>query len=295
MATREQVATTADRSVELPQLLWIDCLSGREEPGLRERFETYFRVVDVESAERLEQQIPRAAPAALCFDYDYPLESQLGVMQAVKRTHSSLPILMLTVEHSEALAVWAFRVRIWNYLVKPVAEQELRANLQVLSRVALMAPRQRREVRLPGPAVATFGTTSRTAHAYHAVKPALDHIERGFREHISAVEMATLCGMSPFRFSREFHQAMGRTFQDHVLRLRISEACRLMKSSRQMPIAEICSAVGFNDTSYFARIFKRYLKMRPSEFLNGQAEAVELLGSSPLRNRDLNPPAQLHG
>jgi hypothetical protein len=35
-------------------------------------------------------------------------------------------------QHSESLAVWAFRNRVWNFLVKPVRTSELRANFDVL-------------------------------------------------------------------------------------------------------------------------------------------------------------------
>ncbi len=63
-------------------------------------------------------------PRVLCFDFNYPDRERLAMMQAVKRTHPSLPLLMLTIEHSEALAVWAFRVPVWNYLAKPVAVSE---------------------------------------------------------------------------------------------------------------------------------------------------------------------------
>ena len=283
--------------MELPLLLWIDFLSRDEEPGLRERFASHFNVVPADSFEQLDQVIARVRPSALCFDFDYPLESQLGVMQAVKRTHSSLPILMLTVDHSEALAVWSFRVRIWNYLVKPIADQELRANLQVLSHVAQVAPRQRREVRLPGPAVENL--TTRAAHAYRAILPALEQIEARFRERLSASDMAKLCNLSPFQFSREFRLATNHTFQDHVLGLRIEEACRLLLKKRPMSIAEIGNAVGISDTSYFARIFKRYKKVRPSEYAESSPAQAEMARAQQPRTgraeADFGPPALLRG
>lgn len=264
--------------MERPLLLWVDCLSRNEQADLRSQCDRTFRLIHTSQLEQLDYLIARTQPSVICFDFDYPLESQLGAMQAVKRTHSSIPVLMLTVDHSEDLAVWAFRARIWNYLVKPVELQEWRANLQVLSRIAALGPRQRRQVRLPGPAVQTVGKPSKKqASSYQALMPAIEHIEQRFAEHISAAEVAQLCGMSPFRFSREFHQAVGNTFQEHVLRYRIQEACRLIRQRPEVSISDVGAAVGFNDSSYFARIFKRYMNMKPSDFqrgLNGSAPAV---------------------
>ena len=60
-------------------------------------------------------------------------------MQAIKQAHPRLPILMLTLEHSESLAVWAFRARVWNYLVKPVSPAELAENLNALANLGIRA------------------------------------------------------------------------------------------------------------------------------------------------------------
>ncbi|MDE2296120.1 MAG: response regulator, partial [Gammaproteobacteria bacterium] len=72
------------------------------------------------------------ARLAAVFDFDDPSPACLQLMQSIKRQCPSVPIVMLTETHSEELAVWAFRARVWNYLVKPVPLRELRANLKQL-------------------------------------------------------------------------------------------------------------------------------------------------------------------
>jgi AraC-like DNA-binding protein len=258
-------------------MLWIDCVSSTRDPALRARAAEFFQVHHCERLEQATSLIEQHRPGVIVFDFDYPLESQLRAMQTIKRSFMGIPILMLTVEHSEALAVWSFRARVWNYLVKPVVSQEWRANLQALAKIAVVGPRQRRAVRLPGPALADLSNPSRADASYAAILPAIEQIERNYSAPISATELAKLCGMSPFRFSREFHRAIGTTFQDHLLRYRVSEACRLLRQQPDMAIAEIGFAVGFNDNSYFARIFKRYMNMRPSEFIRAQASVAEPL------------------
>jgi AraC-like DNA-binding protein len=250
----------------LPKLLWVSFLSGSEQPELRAAASRTFQIVDCPDTSLIDDIVLTLAPAVLCFDFDFPMETQLGVMQSVKRRHSSIPVLMLTVEHSEALAVWSFRARVWNYLVKPVAEQEWRANLQVLSRLASVGPRQRREVRLPGPAFAPIAEATRKTTAQIAIAPALQFIEKHFHESISGEHLAGLCGMSTFRFSREFRLAMNNTFRDYLLRYRVAKACKLLSGSNGTQIADVGHATGFQDGSYFARVFKRYMNVKPSEF-----------------------------
>jgi AraC-like DNA-binding protein len=277
--------------MEAPLMLWVDCLSGPGQRSLVPACERVFRLLHTRQPEQLDSLVTGTRPSVICFDFDRPTETQLGAMQAIKRRHAGIPVLMLTVEHSEALAVWSFRARIWNYLVKPVAAQEWRANLQVLARIAALGPRQRRELRLPGPAVETVGQPrSRDAAMILAMQPAIAYVERHFSQPVRATEVARLCGLSPFRFSREFHRAVGHTFQDYLLRHRIRQACRMIRESPERPLADIGAAAGFNDSSYFARMFRRYTGLRPSEYQRTASLGAGLPVESSLDAQPLDVP-----
>ena len=71
--------------------------------------------------------------------------------------------------------------------------------------------------------------------------------------------------MNPFRFSRCFKKEIGITLQEYLVRLRIREALRLLDNPNAS-ITDIAFTVGFNDTSYFSRTFKKYMNYSPSEF-----------------------------
>jgi DNA-binding response OmpR family regulator len=90
----------------------------------------------VVEASNLPEAITLHRPLFLCFDFDQPGKQGLLTLQETKRTHAHLPILMLTEQHSEELAVWALRNRVWDYLVKPLAQQELQHSLRALMRVS---------------------------------------------------------------------------------------------------------------------------------------------------------------
>ncbi|QVM87874.1 response regulator [Pseudomonas lalucatii] len=137
--------------MSLPSLLWTDLRSNTLEPSPVGELKAHFRLQHQAGTLSLLQGIERDPPLLACFEYDYPNLSGLKALRATKQAYPSLPILMLTLQHSEALAVWAFRTRVWDYLVKPVSEQELwrriRQLLQVLPtnlvtgrRIAMPAP-----------------------------------------------------------------------------------------------------------------------------------------------------------
>ena len=115
-----------------PSLLWVDCTSGLPDAEPRVWAATVFELTVVQGTAAAGQELNRGRFQAVCFECDYPDQSCLSAMQAIKQVHARLPMLMLTLEHSEALAVWAFRSRMWNYFAKPVPQTELLESLRSL-------------------------------------------------------------------------------------------------------------------------------------------------------------------
>jgi len=76
---------------------------------------------------------------------------------------------------------------------------------------------------------------------------------------------ARLCDLSPFQFSRSFKKENGFTFRDFVVRVRIQRAAELIKQSK-VSVTEAAFGVGFNDLSYFARMFRRQVGLSPSHY-----------------------------
>lgn len=74
-------------------------------------------------------------PVIACFEYDFPDIASLSVLSDIKEYFASVPIVMFTEQHSEALAVWALRARVWNYFVKPVTPDAVLPSLDSLARL----------------------------------------------------------------------------------------------------------------------------------------------------------------
>ena len=99
---------------------------------------------------------------------------------------------------------------------------------------------------------------------------ATQFVDDHFHEKFPASAIASHCGLSRFQFSRSFHAAYGITFREYLLRHRIRAACdRLLRGDQ--PVTEIAFAVGFHDGSYFARMFRRYTGVLPSQYARAHA------------------------
>jgi len=91
---------------------------------------------------------------------------------------------------------------------------------------------------------------------------------------IRIAEVANLCDMSSFHFSHEFAEIFSITFQEYLLRYRILEACKELRHPN-IAVANVAYSVGFNDPSYFARVFRRYFGLSPSQFCEQIAQDDE--------------------
>lgn len=65
--------------------------------------------------------------------------------------------------------------------------------------------------------------------------------------------------------SRRFKAETGYTFSKYLQKVRIEKACELLASTDQT-IVDIAEKVGYYDIKYFNDLFKRMLKMTPSEY-----------------------------
>lgn len=254
-----------------PSLLWFDVAATPQGRELQVATARFFHLEHSARFDEAARDIARLAPDALCFEFDLPDAPQLEAMHAVLRDVPRLPALMLTVQHSEALAVWAFRSGVWNYLVKPVSMAEFSANLAALSRVAMrrLPPVP---LRPPGDSLPRDFWPYRIDSEVERLQPALLYVRQRLGERITEGQAAVLCGMPRSSFSRNFHAAFGLTFRDYVMRSRIAEARRLLAEGNHT-VTEVVFATGFTDGSHFARMFRRFTGMLPSEYAAASREA----------------------
>jgi len=241
-------------------------------------FEQAFAVHRLAPLSSVAADVERLRPAVAFFDFDFPTRQGLNLLKETKRSFPSLPLIMLTVQHSEALAVWAFRSRVWDYFVKPLSNVDVERCVASLSEMFSLRDRSGtpRSAAIPGAMIPEEHRQSAPQGQDPAtLAPAIGYVEQNFRGKLTSAKAAALCGVSAFQFSRVFKETYAITFQDYVLRFRIREACRLLKNPNAQ-VADVAHLVGFNDSSYFCKIFKRYTSMAPSRFQAVSDTAVDV-------------------
>jgi AraC-like DNA-binding protein len=92
----------------------------------------------------------------------------------------------------------------------------------------------------------------------------LRYIENNYRDG-SLTEIAKKMNQSVYQLSRIIKSNMGQTFKELLQKKRLNQAIYLLTTT-QLPVEEIIYAVGYDNTSYFHKIFKKEYDMTPKHY-----------------------------
>ena len=98
----------------------------------------------------------------------------------------------------------------------------------------------------------------------NVIVSALQYIETNYRDGTLAL-LAESIPCDPCWLSREIKRRTGNTYKELLLEKRLSQAVYLLTNT-QIKVSEIAAAVGYNNISYFYRIFQARYGMSPKEY-----------------------------
>ena len=266
---------------------WVDCLSGNGTAEVPTVFAEQFDVRTISNMDALSQLIDTDSILACVFEFDYPDRRGLDRFARFKEAHPSIPVVLVTLQHSEMLAKWAFRSGALDFLVHPLSESETDHCVRRLKKIdaARKETGQRIAIKHAKPIVPT-SIPSAPKSKKERLSPAINYVQHNYSQRISSDRMARLCDMSASHFSREFKNVFGLTFQEFLLRFRVNQA-RQHFDGRPVNISDVAYSVGFSDPSYFTRIFKRYTGVAPSEYVAANEDHAQIALVQPaLRTQD---------
>ena len=97
-----------------------------------------------------------------------------------------------------------------------------------------------------------------------AVLAALREIEENYRT-ADLTRLAAELHVSLPYLSAAVHRATGRTFKELLLEKRLSKAAQLLRETR-LTTQDIILAVGYENTSYFYRVFRARFGVTPKDY-----------------------------
>lgn len=110
-----------------------------------------------------------------------------------------------------------------------------------------------------------FFEASENAHPDEQITQIQIWLHDNYHRDIVFPQIAERFGMSVRTLNRRFKNALGETPLEYLQTIRITTAKDLLKTSN-LSISEIASKVGYEDTGYFTRLFKKHLATTPNAY-----------------------------
>ena len=92
------------------------------------------------------------------------------------------------------------------------------------------------------------------------------HISETIGRQTSLVTVSEVFGISPGHLSRIFKEGTGTSFSEFVASERLNRAALLLESDVRSTVTEIAHAVGYDNQSYFSRLFRQRFGMTPGVY-----------------------------
>lgn len=103
------------------------------------------------------------------------------------------------------------------------------------------------------------------SHHDEKILAAQHWLEWNFSFVFALEELADRIGLGLRTFTRRFHKATGETALSYLHRIRI-ESAKAMLRNDSLTIEDIALRVGYQDTTHFGRLFRRYTGQTPGQY-----------------------------
>lgn len=104
------------------------------------------------------------------------------------------------------------------------------------------------------------------------IAEAISFIENNYDREVYLEKVAGIARMSKRNFLRVFNEAMGVSPMAHLVSIRVARAGELLRKP-ELTVTEIGFKVGFADSNYFARQFRKLTGLTPSEYRRSNSPA----------------------
>lgn len=195
-------------------------------------------------------------------DIAMPGMTGLDAAQKIREKDEQAIIIFLTAFDEFDYARQAIRVQALDYLLKPVADDELLTVIEEGMRMIRMEIKR---------ALPSFSGEDMDKDSMADVKKSVikkqisDYIEENYINDLSLTDVAGALHYSDPYFCKIFKDCFGKSFILYLTELRIEKSKELLMDLT-VNVKDISEKVGFRDSNYYAKVFKRMEGMTPSEY-----------------------------
>jgi len=205
-----------------------------------------YRTITARNGREALAVMQKGHPDLILLDLMMPELDGFGVLEAIRANESTrdIPVIVLTgqvlTEHDMARL---------NRGVATILEKGMFSLEDALTHIE----------------AALVGKQKLGSEAQRLVRQAMAYLHEHYTEAVSREELARHVGMNSDYLTYCFRKELGMTPIAYLNRYRINQA-KLLLAERQMSITEVGMAVGFSDSGYFSRVFRKEVGVSPETY-----------------------------
>ena len=210
-------------------------------------------------------------PDIVVTDQMMPEMDGLEMLQSIRKDFqiSHIPVIILTAKNDEGAKTKAITLGANAYITKPFSKEYLLARIdQLLSERLLFRERIRLQME-------NQKTTEEDSYEQYLVKKDvqfLEKIHQVIEENMDDSDfnidtIASGIGLSRSAFFKKLKSLTGLAPVDLVKEIRLNKSVELIKNT-DLSISEIAFAVGFKDSGYYSKCFRKKYNQTPREYMS---------------------------
>lgn len=232
-----------------------------DEPLVRDLLVSYvewadlgIQVVDTcEDGLQALTSIRELHPDIVLTDISMPGLDGIELLEKLREEELECEVIIVSVSSDFAHAQRAVQLGAFDYLLKPIGAETLRACLEQCVRKLDKARHDQRMQTLPV-----------VEHYSAYTQRALRHIHAHYRDPIQLSTVAEAVGVSRSHLSKVFKEDTGSTFNEYLIAYRMNAAHALIREGTYK-VYEVAAMVGYADVVHFSKMFKKMFGIAPKK------------------------------
>lgn len=199
-------------------------------------------------------------------DIEMPGINGLEAAQRIRNIDKNCHIIFLTAYDDFSFAKKAIMIKALNYLLKPSSEEEIvEAVEEAIKSINERKINDKKRMFNRNDVLEASNDTLEHIRINAVKEEILQYIQKHYVEDISMQDAAEAMNYSNAYFCKLFKQGFNMSFTTYLTEYRIEKAKGLLVDIT-VNIKDISDRVGYKDSNYFAKVFKRVVGVTPSEY-----------------------------
>lgn len=233
---------------------------------LTSRFKNQLEIVQTVNGREAIELFEAQKFHIIFMDIEMPGVGGLEAAERIRAMDKYCHIIFLTAYDDFSYAKKAITVKALNYLLKPTMEEEIVEAVEEAIKIIEERENNTSNKRLNKDEVLDNYTDTFEHIRIGVVREEIiQYIQKHYKEEISMQDAAEAMNYSNTYFCKLFKQVFHKGFTTYLTEYRIEKAKELLVDITAN-VKDISDKVGYKDSNYFAKVFKRAEGVTPSEY-----------------------------